>query len=106
MFTLGYLVMSVLLICVYPWVSSDVSVAYLCLPLGISGSQCCSSVPTLGYLVMSVLLIVLTVGYLLRSVLLICAYPWVSSVVRVAICVYPWVSSDVSVAHLCLPLGI
>ena len=31
MFTLGYLVMSVLLICVYPWVSSDVSVAHLCL---------------------------------------------------------------------------
>jgi hypothetical protein len=28
-------VMSVLLICVYPWVSSDVSVAHLCLPLGI-----------------------------------------------------------------------
>ena len=78
MFTLGYLVMSVLLICAYPWVSSDVSVAYLCVPLGISGSQCCSSVPTLGYLAMSVLLI----------------------------CAYPWVSSDVSVAHLCLPLGI
>jgi hypothetical protein len=25
----------VLLICAYPWVSSDVSVAHLCLPLGI-----------------------------------------------------------------------
>jgi hypothetical protein len=33
--TLWYLMMSVLLICVYPWVSSDVSVAHLCLPLGI-----------------------------------------------------------------------
>jgi hypothetical protein len=28
-------VMSVLLICAYPWVSSDVSVVHLCLPLGI-----------------------------------------------------------------------
>ena len=91
MLTLVYLVMSVLLICVYPWVSSDVSVAHLCLPSsvvssdvsvahmwGIQGCQCCSSVLTLGYLVMSVLLI----G------------------------VFPWVSSDVSVAQLCLPLGI
>jgi hypothetical protein len=33
--TLGYLVMSVLLICAYPWVSSDVRVPCLCLPLGI-----------------------------------------------------------------------
>jgi hypothetical protein len=32
---LGYLVMLVLLICVYPWVSSDVSVVLLCLLLGI-----------------------------------------------------------------------
>jgi hypothetical protein len=38
-FTLGYLVMSVLLICVYPWVSSDVSVAHMCLPLGIGKTQ-------------------------------------------------------------------
>jgi hypothetical protein len=28
-------VMSVLIICAYPWVSSDVRVAHLCLPLGI-----------------------------------------------------------------------
>jgi hypothetical protein len=28
-------VMSVLLICVYLWVSSDVSFSHLCLPLGI-----------------------------------------------------------------------
>jgi hypothetical protein len=34
-FTLGYLVMSVLFICVYSWESSDVSVAHLCLSLGI-----------------------------------------------------------------------
>jgi hypothetical protein len=33
--TFGYLVMSVLLICVYPWVSSDVCVAHLFLLLGI-----------------------------------------------------------------------
>ena len=58
MFTLGYLVMSVLLICVYPWVSSDVSVAHLCLPLGIR--------------------------YLVILALLICVYPWVSSDVNVA----------------------
>jgi hypothetical protein len=32
---LGYLVMSVFLICAYPWVYSDVSVAHLCLPFGI-----------------------------------------------------------------------
>jgi len=70
--------MSVLLICAYPCVSSDVRVAHLCLPLCIYWCQCCSSVFTLGYLLMSVLLIY----------------------------VYPWVSSDVSGAHLCLPLGI
>jgi hypothetical protein len=33
--TLGYLVMSVFLICAYSWVSSDVSVVHLCLPLRI-----------------------------------------------------------------------
>jgi hypothetical protein len=35
MLTLGYLVMSVLLICAYACVYSDVCVAHLCLPLGI-----------------------------------------------------------------------
>jgi hypothetical protein len=33
--TPGYLVMLVLLFCVYSSVSSDVSVAHLCLPFGI-----------------------------------------------------------------------
>ena len=62
MFALGYLVMSVLFICVYPWVSSDVSVAHMCWV---------SHVP------------VFTLGYLVISVLLICD-PWVSSDVSVA----------------------
>ena len=58
MLTLGYLVISVLLIFVYPWVCSDVSVVHLCLSLGIR--------------------------YLVILVLLSCAYSWVSNDVSVA----------------------